>query len=169
MKNYILIMVVMLCLGFAVVPHAMAREDSLQPVAAMAQEGAALVEPAEAIVPVELNEPMVWPTLSYEKKVELITDAIKTFRTKKGVRIRKEAGFYVDQIDGVYIDNPGLGDDSVGSILRMLMITHRDFDKGQGPDEVIRAELGEEKYQKAIKNKAVVEEMYQEYLRGKEG
>jgi hypothetical protein len=129
--------------------------------------GPAVMAQGEALVEAPVALPGVWGALSREQKVKMITSAITEFQTNKGVTIRKEPGFYVDQIDAVYLKDPVLDDKAIGSIFRMLAISYRDFDNGQDPEELIRAELGDEKYQKSFQNKELFEQIYQEYLRKK--
>ena len=146
MKNYILILVAALCFGWVGIPGAMAQQEQ------------AVTEPDESVV---------WNTMSNTQKINVITDTIAKLKDDKGIMIRKEPGFYVSQINAVYLDNPTLNDGDVGSVFRMLAITFRDFDNGQDPEELIRLELGEELYQKSVDKKMAVEEIYQEYLNKK--
>jgi hypothetical protein len=106
----------------------------------------------------------VWGTLSRGQKVQTITNVIAGYKADKGVTIVKEPGFYVEQIDPVYSENPALGDEAVGPMLRMLAIIFRDFDNGEDPEELIKTELGEERYQKSFKNKYLFDVIYQNYL-----
>jgi hypothetical protein len=102
--------------------------------------------------------------MSRTQKIEMIAKAIARFKKEQGVMVQKDVGFYVYQIDKVYADNAELNDDDVGSVLRALAVTFRDFDNGEDPEALIRAEFGEEQYQSSLKDKRAMEEIYNEYM-----
>jgi hypothetical protein len=109
-----------------------------------------------------------WDTASRDRKIHIITEVIKGLN-KKGVMIRKEAAFYVDEID---INRKG-GDPHmlvlpIGEHFKSVAILYKDFDNGQDPDEMIKESLGEEAFQEMQEEGAfeVMQMYYEDWKKG---
>ena len=103
-----------------------------------------------------------WDTLTRERKIHIIDEVIKEFKNK-GVAIRKEAAFYVDEID---INRNG-GDPHllalpIGDHFKSVAVLYKDFDNGRDADEMIRESLGEETFQ-AMQDEGAFEVMQMNY------
>jgi len=109
----------------------------------------------------------VWDALPYDHKVRMVSSVIEMFKEKRGVIMRKEPAFYVDEIEIARSQNPILFLRPVGAILRVMFILNRDFGDGRDPDEAIRQELGERNYRQYVNGHSAEEneKHYRQWLK----
>ncbi|HSA30817.1 MAG TPA: hypothetical protein P5160_03355 [Candidatus Omnitrophota bacterium] len=113
------------------------------------------------------NYEAVWDGLSYDDKVKMVAGVIAMFKEERGVIMRKDPAFYVDEVEIARSKNPDLFSRPIGAILRVMFILNRDFGDGRDPDEAIRRELGEKNYRKYVSGRSAEEneKYYRQWLK----
>ncbi len=153
MKKLACLMIVVLCCGVSgnVQAKTKAKAASAQPrVQSGVQSNAA-----------------VWDGLSYDDKVKMVAGVIQMFKEERGVIMRKEPAFYVDEVEIARAKNPDLFSRPIGAILRVMFILNRDFGDGRDPDDAIRQELGEKNYRNYVAGRSAEEneKYYRKWLK----
>ena len=89
-----------------------------------------------------------WLKVDKKTRVQLVTDFMNQMK-KDGVIISKAAEFYCKKLDRLYAKKPNILPQPVWQVLKTAMIMENDWKvKGQDPDTVARAWLGDKLYER---------------------
>ncbi len=80
-----------------------------------------------------------------EPKAFIILKYIDYFKSQK-ILIKKPADYYVDLVDGMTAQDPGMLKNPFKNVLQLVAILEYDFDNGQSKDKMIMNLLGKEGY-----------------------
>lgn len=89
-----------------------------------------------------------WLKVDKNARVQLVTNFIQDMK-KQGVVISKDAKFYCQRLDNLYVKHPNLLTEPVWKVLKTAMIMEYDWKiKGQDQDALAKEWLGEKLYEK---------------------